>query len=209
MKLKYYFSKDFQTSDNHELETLRTHYYRSLKDKAIETIVNNILSRSSEFASVWGVYSLDDCNEENNYLGMQYHAIVNGDDNSVTDTGKYVIALYRVEPNAIFMQLSNDTISGLSYAESGVFARSGRTVYSAVSYPSATIANGIVENSMYATTFAKMKAEPLYFRCPYQANIIKTFASVSKITGIAYFIYFVLIIAMARYLYISGIARLS
>lgn len=39
MKLKYYFSKDFQTSDNHELESLRTHYYRSLKEKAMDTIV--------------------------------------------------------------------------------------------------------------------------------------------------------------------------
>ena len=39
MKLKYYFSKDFQTSDNHELETLRTHYYRSLKDKAMDIVV--------------------------------------------------------------------------------------------------------------------------------------------------------------------------
>ena len=38
MKLKYYFSKDFQTSDNHELETLRTHYYRSLKEKAIDAV---------------------------------------------------------------------------------------------------------------------------------------------------------------------------
>ena len=39
MKLRDYFSKDFQTSDNHEIETLRTHYYRCLKDKALETVV--------------------------------------------------------------------------------------------------------------------------------------------------------------------------
>lgn len=40
MKIKYYFSKDFQTSDNHELETLRTHYYRSRKEIALEEVQN-------------------------------------------------------------------------------------------------------------------------------------------------------------------------
>ena len=40
MKLKYYFAKDFQTTDNHDLETLRTHYYRSRKEDAVEVVVN-------------------------------------------------------------------------------------------------------------------------------------------------------------------------
>ena len=38
MKLKYYFSKDFQSSDYHELETLRTHYYRARKEQAMEVV---------------------------------------------------------------------------------------------------------------------------------------------------------------------------
>lgn len=38
MKIKYYFSKDFQTSDNHEIESLRTHYYRSRKEQVFGVI---------------------------------------------------------------------------------------------------------------------------------------------------------------------------
>ena len=38
MKFKYYFSKDFQTSDKQEIESLRTHYYRGKKDDIIEKI---------------------------------------------------------------------------------------------------------------------------------------------------------------------------
>ena len=40
MKAKYYFSKDFQTSDNHDIESLRTRYYRARKEQAIEVIQN-------------------------------------------------------------------------------------------------------------------------------------------------------------------------
>lgn len=39
MKLKYYFSKDFKTSDNEEIDTLKTHYYRSRKDLVFETVI--------------------------------------------------------------------------------------------------------------------------------------------------------------------------
>lgn len=38
MKFKYYFAKDFQTSDNHELETLKTHYYRARKEEALKVV---------------------------------------------------------------------------------------------------------------------------------------------------------------------------
>ena len=38
MKIKYYFAKDFQTSDNHDLDTLRTHYYRARKEETIEAV---------------------------------------------------------------------------------------------------------------------------------------------------------------------------
>ncbi len=34
MRFKDYFSNDFETSDNHYLNTLRTHYYRCTKDTA-------------------------------------------------------------------------------------------------------------------------------------------------------------------------------
>ena len=38
MKIKYYFQKDFQTSDKHELESLRTHYYRNRKDDVMDRV---------------------------------------------------------------------------------------------------------------------------------------------------------------------------
>ena len=38
MKIKYYFTKDFQTSDKHEIETLRTHYYRNRKEDVIQKV---------------------------------------------------------------------------------------------------------------------------------------------------------------------------
>ena len=34
MTFKDYFSKHFETSDNHHIETLRTHYYRVRKEEA-------------------------------------------------------------------------------------------------------------------------------------------------------------------------------
>lgn len=40
MKIKYYFAKDFQTSDSHELESLRTRYYQCRKEEAIEVVIN-------------------------------------------------------------------------------------------------------------------------------------------------------------------------
>lgn len=39
MKIKSYFSKDFKTSDNEEIESLRTHYYRSRRDVVMETVI--------------------------------------------------------------------------------------------------------------------------------------------------------------------------
>ena len=39
MKFKYYFSKDFQTSDNHDIESLKTHYYHARKEVAMEAVV--------------------------------------------------------------------------------------------------------------------------------------------------------------------------
>ncbi len=44
MKFKYYFAKDFATCDNHEIPTLKTHYYRIRKDDAIEAIKRVALS---------------------------------------------------------------------------------------------------------------------------------------------------------------------
>lgn len=38
MRIKYYFAKDFESSDTHEIESLRTHYYRSRKEDAIENV---------------------------------------------------------------------------------------------------------------------------------------------------------------------------
>lgn len=38
MRFKHYFSKDFQTSDNHEIESLRTRYYRARKEQAVEVV---------------------------------------------------------------------------------------------------------------------------------------------------------------------------
>ena len=36
MTFKDYFSKTFETSDNHHIDTLRTHYYRVRKDEAYD-----------------------------------------------------------------------------------------------------------------------------------------------------------------------------
>lgn len=38
MRLKYYFSKDFETRDHHELEPLRTKYYSCRKDEAMDAV---------------------------------------------------------------------------------------------------------------------------------------------------------------------------
>ena len=50
MKIKYYFSKDFQTEDKHEIESLRTHYYRNRKEDVIEKVteMENILIEWNE-----------------------------------------------------------------------------------------------------------------------------------------------------------------
>ncbi len=52
MKLKYYFAKDFQTSDNHELESLRTHYYRARRDQAVEVVQEMIKEFKCKIKSI-------------------------------------------------------------------------------------------------------------------------------------------------------------
>lgn len=52
MKISYYFSKEFGTSDNHDLETLRTHYYRARKEQAIEAVSNILKEDKAKIKSV-------------------------------------------------------------------------------------------------------------------------------------------------------------
>ena len=52
MKFKYYFAKDFQTSDKHEIETLRTHYYRNRKEDVIDVVVEMAKSLKAKVKSV-------------------------------------------------------------------------------------------------------------------------------------------------------------
>lgn len=52
MKFKYYFQKDFQTADAHELEKLRTHYYRSRKEEVMETVKNMLSEMKCKINSV-------------------------------------------------------------------------------------------------------------------------------------------------------------
>ena len=51
MGFKDYFRKNFETSDNHEYSTLRTHYYIAKKEEAIEA-VNNLLAKEKVLSSV-------------------------------------------------------------------------------------------------------------------------------------------------------------
>lgn len=39
MTFKDYFSKNFETSDNHHIQTLKTHYYNSRKEDAIGAVL--------------------------------------------------------------------------------------------------------------------------------------------------------------------------
>ena len=38
MTFKHYFSKTFETSDNHHISTLKTHYYRCRKDDVADAV---------------------------------------------------------------------------------------------------------------------------------------------------------------------------
>lgn len=38
MRLKDYFSKTFETRDNHEIQSLRTHYYRTRKEDVVDAV---------------------------------------------------------------------------------------------------------------------------------------------------------------------------
>lgn len=52
MKIKYYFSKEFATSDNHEIETLRTHYYRARKEQAMEVVCDILKNDKAKVRSI-------------------------------------------------------------------------------------------------------------------------------------------------------------
>jgi len=52
MKIKYYFSKDFQTEDKHEIESLRTHYYRNRKEDVMDKVTEMAKALKAKVKSV-------------------------------------------------------------------------------------------------------------------------------------------------------------
>lgn len=81
MKLKYYFSKDFYTSDNHELETMQTHYYRVRKEKAIEAVCEMLKDEKAK------VKSIDQERGEVIFDHMDYSGTATISSPSFTETG--------------------------------------------------------------------------------------------------------------------------
>ena len=95
MKFKYYFAKDFQTSDKHEIETLRTHYYRNRKEDVIDVVVEMAKSLKAK------VKSVDEERGEIIFDHIDYNACA-----TITAVSFYEIAVdfnvftYNILPNA-------------------------------------------------------------------------------------------------------------
>lgn len=70
MKFKDYLTNDFETSDNHYIESLRTRYYRARYDEA----KNAILMLAKQFNA--NVKSVDDNFKEISLESVKFNAIV-------------------------------------------------------------------------------------------------------------------------------------
>lgn len=95
MKFKYYFAKDFQTSDNHEIESLRTHYYRGKKEDVIKAIED--MAKEFKFK----VKSIDEERGEVIFDHMDYSGTATVTAISYTEMGvDFAILTYNILPTA-------------------------------------------------------------------------------------------------------------
>lgn len=52
MKFRYYFAKVFESTDNHELNSLRSHYYRSSKQQVIDACIETLKEMKARIENV-------------------------------------------------------------------------------------------------------------------------------------------------------------